>query len=71
MQRDNGSGNGTTGTASPTHGARVRHRKRSSEVMFVNLQRSEILGGLCFYDVGVADLCFNLYTLLSFRFLLM
>uniref|UniRef100_A0A0D9XIM3 Phosphatidate cytidylyltransferase n=1 Tax=Leersia perrieri TaxID=77586 RepID=A0A0D9XIM3_9ORYZ len=32
-ERDNGSGgDGTPGTPSPTHGARVRHRKRSSDV---------------------------------------
>ncbi|KAG8088356.1 hypothetical protein GUJ93_ZPchr0010g10473 [Zizania palustris] len=32
MQRDNGSGDGIPGTPSPTHGARVRHRKRSGDV---------------------------------------
>nr|CAB3456794.1 unnamed protein product [Digitaria exilis] len=33
MQRDSGAGDGTPGTPSPTHGGRLRHRKRSSEVL--------------------------------------
>ncbi|GJN34216.1 hypothetical protein PR202_gb22862 [Eleusine coracana subsp. coracana] len=32
MHRDNGSGDATPGSPSPTHGGRLRHRKRSSEV---------------------------------------
>lgn len=32
MQRDAGSGDRTPGTPSPTHGGRLRHRKRSNEV---------------------------------------
>jgi phosphatidate cytidylyltransferase len=33
MQRDAGSGDRTPGTPSPTHGGRLRHRKRSNEVI--------------------------------------
>ena len=63
MQRDSGAGDATPGTPSPTHGGRLRHRKRSSEVILLPVN-NPYRKCLWFLGLAVVDSCCNLRNLL-------